>query len=73
MLAPQIDPRFTLADETDAAHPRQCRLMTQTVANNRLLDALNAGQWDGHNVDNELIRLDAADGVYYVFIPMILA
>ena len=65
----QIDPRFTLADETDAAHPRQWRLVTQTVANNRLLDALNAGQWDGHDVDDELVRLDAADGVFYVFYP----
>lgn len=63
------DPRFALAQEADGAHPRQWRLSTQAPANDRLLDALRAGAWDGRDVEAELQRLDLADRVHYVFCP----
>ncbi len=70
-ISPQSDPqgRFVLAYEADSKHPRQWRLNTQALANNRLLDALMSGNWDGQNLDAELARLDAADQVHYVFCP----
>ncbi len=44
-ISPQSDPqgRFVLAYEADSKHPRQWRLNTQALANNRLLDALMSG------------------------------
>jgi len=44
-VSPQSDPRerFVLAYEADGKHPRQWRLNTQSLANNRLLDALDQG------------------------------
>lgn len=70
-ISPQSDPqgRFVLAYEADGKHPRQWRLSTQALANNRLLDALRSGAWDGHDLDTELVRLDTEDQVYYVFCP----
>lgn len=70
-LSPQSDPqeRFVLAYEADGKHPRQWRLITQALANNRLLDALRSGMWDGQNLEVELSRLDAEDQVHYVFCP----
>jgi hypothetical protein len=68
-ISPQSDPRerFVLAYEADGKHPRQWRLNTQSLANNRLLDALRSGAWNGQDLDAELSRLDAEDQVYYVF------
>ena len=70
-FSPQSDPRgrFVLAAETDGQHPRQWRLATQALANNRLLDALRAGAWNGQDFDAELARLDAEDQVHYTFCP----
>ncbi len=70
-LSPQSDPRerFVLAYEADGKHPRQWRLSTQALANNRLLDALRSGAWDGHDLEAELKRLDTEDQVHYVFCP----
>ena len=70
-ISPQADPgsRFALAAETDGKHRRQWRLQTQALANDRLLDALTAGTWDGRNLEVELARLDAEDQVHYVFCP----
>ncbi len=70
-LSPQSDPRerFVLAYEADGRHPRQWRLSTQTLANNRLLDALRSGAWDGRDLEAELSRLDTEDQVHYVFCP----
>lgn len=70
-ISPQSDPRerFVLAYEADGKHPRQWRLSTQALANNRLLDALRSGAWDGRDLEAELSRLDAEDQVYYVFCP----
>jgi hypothetical protein len=69
-IALQDDPRFALAQETDGKHPRHWRLRTHALANNRLLDELRAGTWDGCDLDQELVRLDARDGVHYVFCPI---
>jgi hypothetical protein len=69
-VSPQDDPRFALAAEADGKHPYHWRLSTQTLANNRLLDELRAGAWDGREIDQELARLDAQDGVQYVFCPV---
>src|SRR5207249_100873 len=61
--------RFVLAYEADDKHPRQWRLSTQTLANNRLLDALRSGTWNGQDLEAELNRLDIEDQVHYVFCP----
>ena len=70
-LTPQSDPqeRFVLAFEADGKHQRQWRLSTQALANNRLLDALRSGEWDGRDIEAELNRLDTEDQVHYVFCP----
>ena len=70
-ISPQSDPqgRFVLAYEADGKHPRQWRLSTQALANNRLLDALRSGAWNGRDLDAELARLDAEDHSHYVFCP----
>lgn len=70
-LSPQADPqgRFVLAYEADGKHPRQWRLVTQALANNRLLDALKAGAWDGQDLDTELVQLDAEDHIHYIYCP----
>ena len=70
-FSPQSDPagRFVLAAEADGRHPRQWRLATQALANNRLLDALRSGAWDGRDLDAELARLDAEDQAHYTFCP----
>src|SRR5216683_5906906 len=70
-ISPQSDPqgRFVLAYEADGKHPRQWRLSTQALANNRLLDALRSGAWNGQDLDAELARLDAKDQSHYVFCP----
>ena len=67
----QADPqeRFVLAYEADGKHPRQWRLITQALANNRLLDALKSGAWDGQDLDAELARLDAEDHTHYIYCP----
>jgi hypothetical protein len=69
-ISPQDDPRFVLAAEADGRHPHHWRLSTHTLANNRLLDALRTGAWDGREIDQELAQLDAQDGVHYVFCPV---
>lgn len=70
-IAFQEDPlaRFALVAEANRKHRRQWRLHTQTAANNRLLDALVSGTWDGRDLETELARLDAADNVHYIFCP----
>src|SRR6266516_1104608 len=70
-ISPQSDPqgRFVLSFEADGKHPRQWRLSTHALANNRLLDALRSGAWNGQNLDAELTRLDTEDQVHYVFCP----
>ena len=70
-ISPQSDPqgRFVLAYEADGKHARQWRLSTQALANNRLLDALRSGAWNGRDLDNELACLDAEDHIHYVFCP----
>src|SRR5712692_1268707 len=70
-FSPQSDPqgRFVLAAEADGKHLRQWRLATQALANNRLLDALRSGAWNGQDLDAELARLDAEDQMHYTFCP----
>ncbi len=69
-VAPQSDPRFCLAREADGKYPRQWRLAQHTLANEKLLDALNTGAWDGRDVDAQLARLDGRDGGHHVFCPL---
>lgn len=64
------NPRFVLAREADGGHRRQWRLTDHTLANNRLLDALISGGWDGRELEAELARLDGLDGVRYIFCPL---
>jgi hypothetical protein len=68
-LSPQSDKRFSLAREADGRNPRQWRLADQVLVNNRLLESLESGTWDGCNLDDELTRLSARDGVHYVYCP----
>jgi len=70
-ISPQADPqgRFVLAYEADGKHPRQWRLITQALANNRLLDALKSGAWNGQDLDAELTRLEAEDQTHYIYCP----
>jgi len=63
------DPRFVLAQEAHGSSPRQWQLVTQSLANNRLLDRLQSGAWDGRDVEADLDRLDTEDDVHYVFCP----
>ena len=71
-ISPQADPqgRFALAYEADGKHPRQWRLATQALANNRLLDVLKSGAWDGQDLDAELARLEDEDHTHYTFCPI---
>src|SRR5229473_6176115 len=59
-LALQEDPltRFALVAEAKGKNRRQWRLQAHTLVNNRLLDALIAGTWDGRNLESELASLD---------------
>src|SRR5437879_276727 len=57
-VSTQDDTRFVLGREADGRAPRHWHLAGQVVANNRLIEALEAGTWDGRNVDAELARLD---------------
>lgn len=66
-VSPQTDPRFALARDADGRQPRHWRLTTHTLANDRLLDALHTGAWNGHDLDAQLIQLDSDDEVHYVF------
>jgi hypothetical protein len=69
-VSPAFDPRFVLACESDGRHPPQWRLAEHVLVNDRLLGELRTGQWDGRDLDTELVRLDAADQVHYVFCPL---
>src|SRR4051812_30021727 len=68
-VSPQDDPRFVLGREADGRSPRHWHLVGQVVANNRLLEALEAGTWDGRHVDAELARLDHEYQGHHVFCP----
>lgn len=69
-VAAHPDLGFVLARERDGRHERQWRLAEQALANDRLLDALRMGAWDGHDLDAELDRLGDEDSVRYVFCPL---
>ncbi len=68
-FGPQEDARFALVAERIGLHRRHWRLITHTVANERLLDALRARTWDGRDLDGLLAAWDTADGVHYVYCP----
>src|SRR5438132_2401862 len=69
-LVPTLDPRFMHVERADASRPTHWRLITHTLANNWLLDALTTAEWDGIDVDAELARLDAREGRRHVFCPL---
>lgn len=58
---------FALAREADGRHERQWRLAEQRLANDRLLDLLVAGAWDGRDLDAQLARLDTEEGGHHTF------
>jgi hypothetical protein len=68
-VSPQCDSRFVLAHEAGRDSPRHWRLEAHTLANNRLLEALESGAWDGRALEAELARLDAEAGGHHVFCP----
>lgn len=68
-LTPQDDPRFALAWEAHGSILRHWRLAHHVLANDRLLDLLTTGTWDGRDLDGQLARLSADDGRHYVFYP----
>jgi hypothetical protein len=65
----QSDPRFVLAQEGDGKHPRHWRLDSHTLANNRLLNDLLSGKWDGRDLEGKLTALDAEDQCHHVYCP----
>jgi hypothetical protein len=67
-VSPQVDARFVPVAQVSSRGPRQWHLSSQVVANNRLIEGLVAGTWDGRNVDAELARMDGAGG-HHVFCP----
>lgn len=69
-ISTQSEARFALAREADGPHERQWRLTEQTLVNDRLLDALRSGDWDGRDLDAQLVALDSLDGTRYVFCPL---
>jgi hypothetical protein len=68
-VSPQDDARFVLGREADGRALRHWYLIGQVVANNRLIEALEAATWDGRDVDAELARLDQESGGRHVFCP----
>jgi hypothetical protein len=68
-VSPQVDARFVPVSQVSTRGPRHWHLAGQTVANNRLIEALEAQTWDGHNLDAELARMDQQWGGHHVFCP----
>jgi hypothetical protein len=66
-VSPQDDPRFILGPEADGRNPRHWHLTGQVFANDRLIESLEAGTWDGRGLDAELSRLDREHGGHHVF------
>lgn len=66
----QSDTRFVLAQEGYGKYPRHWRLDRHTIANNRLLNDLLSGAWDGRDLDRKLATLDAEDQCHYIFCPI---
>lgn len=69
-VSPQTDPRFILAREAEGKHPRHWRLAVHRLANDRLLNVLAEGAWDGRDLDAELGRLSVEDNAHYIFCPL---
>jgi hypothetical protein len=65
----QTDARFVLAQEGIGKHPRHWRLDSHTLANNRLLNDLVSGSWDGRDLEGKLAELDTEDQRHYVYCP----
>ncbi len=68
-VSPQDDSRLILGREADGRSPRHWHLAGQVVANNRLIESLEAGPWDGRDLDAELARLDREHGGHHIFCP----
>ena len=68
-VSPQDDSRLILGREADGRSPRHWHLAGQVVANNRLIESIEAGTWDGRDLDAELARLDREHGGHHVFCP----
>ena len=66
----QSDARFALAYTPVGKRHRHWRLASHTLANNRLLNELLAGTWDGLDLDRKLEELDAEDQQHYVYCPI---
>jgi hypothetical protein len=68
-VSPQGDARFALVTQVSCRGPRHWHLSGQVVANNRLIETLEPGGWDGRNVDAELARMDQELGGHHIFCP----
>lgn len=68
-VSTQDDARFILGREADGRSPRHWHLTGQVVANNRLIESIEAGVWDGRDLDAELARLDQEHGGHHVYCP----
>ncbi len=64
-----FDERFARAEPRQGSIPPHWRLAEQTLANTRLLNELNAGTWDGQQLDEKLLELDQEDHLHYTFYP----
>ncbi len=54
-----FDPRFARAELKQGTTPPHYRLAAHTIANVHLLNELQAGTWDGSNLEAKLAELDA--------------
>src|SRR6266571_8077598 len=66
----QSDARFALAYTPVGKQHRHWRLASHTVANNRLLNELLAGTWDGRELEKKLEELDAEGQQHSVYCPI---
>lgn len=68
-VSPQVDTRFVPVSQVCIRGPRHWHLAGQTVANNRLIEALEAQTWDGRDLDAELARMDQEGCGHHIFCP----
>jgi hypothetical protein len=54
-----FDPRFARAELKQGTTPPHYRLAAHTIANTHLINELQAGTWDGYNLEAKLAELDA--------------
>lgn len=68
-LTLEYDERFAKAQSRRGQYDPHYRLQAQILANNRLVNDLLDGSWDGLYLDARLETLDATEGGHHIFYP----